>query len=82
MSNVVTFEGGFPFEETSFTVSASGHDSFGEIEEVTLFANGLAMGTDSSAPYEFLWGAGAHEDTMICISWLLIIRVTEMSRVF
>ena len=59
MSNVVTFEGGFPFEETSFTVSASDPDSFGEIEEVTLFANGLAIGTDSSAPYEFLWGAGA-----------------------
>ena len=59
MSNVVTFEGGFPFEETSFTVQAEDQDAWGEVEQVTLYANGVAIASDSIKPYEFQWGAGA-----------------------
>ena len=70
---MVTFEGGFPFEENLLTVQQEDQDAWGEVEQVTLYANGVAIASDSIKPCEFS-GGREHKVTMTCISMPQIIR--------
>ena len=52
----VVFEGGLPFSEVSITVDADDPD--GVVDRVILFENGKQIGSDTLAPFNFIWEAG------------------------